>query len=122
MPACMSDDGRQAVMVATMLQTGDAYALCDECIVPWAAGLLNAMTGVDPTPFLAAVSDDVSGGPVSDDELPPGHMTDEDVHELPPPPPERGGRTSAASPAPGTANGHPDGAPVPIPDDATPAA
>lgn len=56
-PPCMSEDGRPAVFVGTMLQTGDAVALCDECLVPWCAAILNAMTGVDPTPFLQAISD-----------------------------------------------------------------
>lgn len=57
-PRCMSDDGNPAVFVGTMLQTGDAVALCDECLVSWSAALLNIMTGIDPTPFLMAVSDD----------------------------------------------------------------
>jgi hypothetical protein len=56
-PMCMSDDGHQAVIVATMMATGDAFTLCDECMVAWCAGMLNAMTGVDPTPFLVAISD-----------------------------------------------------------------
>ncbi len=82
MPQCMSDDGNQAVFVGTMLQTGDAVALCDQCIVPWAAALLNVMTGVDPAPFLAAVSepDPVAGvaeGAPSD-EPPPAAPADSD--------------------------------------------
>lgn len=56
-PACMSEDGRPAVFVGTMLETGDSVALCDICLVGWAAALLNVMTGVDPTPFLEAVSE-----------------------------------------------------------------
>lgn len=54
----MSEDGNVAVFVGTMLQTGDAVALCDQCMVPWAAAVLQSMTGVDPTPFLLAVSED----------------------------------------------------------------
>jgi hypothetical protein len=54
----MSDDGNPAVFVGTMLETGNAVALCDECLVGWTAALLNLMTGVDPTPFLAAISED----------------------------------------------------------------
>lgn len=66
-PPCMNEDGRPAVLVATLLETGDAVALCDECIVPWAAAMLNALTGLDPTPFLAAISDDPAApGPSSD--------------------------------------------------------
>jgi hypothetical protein len=55
-PPCTSEDGNQAVLVATNLTNGDAVALCGECIVPWAAALLNGLTGVDPTPFLQAAS------------------------------------------------------------------
>jgi len=56
-PACMSDDGNPAVFVGTMLQTGDAVALCDECLVMWSAALLQQMTGVDPAPFIQAISE-----------------------------------------------------------------
>lgn len=69
-PPCMSDDGNQAVFVGTMLQTGDAVALCDECLVAWSAALLNAMTGVDPTPFLQAISDGPPERPEPADEPP----------------------------------------------------
>lgn len=57
-PACMSDDGRPAVFVGTMLETGDSVALCDVCLVGWVAAVLNVMTGVDPQPFLQAISED----------------------------------------------------------------
>ena len=57
-PQCMSGDGQPAVFVGTLLQSGEAVALCDECLVPWAAAMLHAMTGVDPTPFLLAVASD----------------------------------------------------------------
>lgn len=54
----MSNDGNTATFVGTMLESGDGFTLCDECLVAWSAALLQAMTGVDPAPFLAAVSDD----------------------------------------------------------------
>ena len=66
-PACMSQDGREAVFVGTMLQTGDAFTLCDECLVGWSAALLQSMTGVDPTPFLQAIS---AGTPEGGDDNP----------------------------------------------------
>jgi len=59
-PQCMSGDGNAAVFVGTMLETGDSVELCDVCLVAWAAALLQAMTGVDPEPFLRAISDDES--------------------------------------------------------------
>lgn len=74
-PPCMSDDGNPAVFVGTMLQTGDAVALCDECMVPWCAAVLQTMTGIDATPFIAAISngepddasaDTVPAGPTGD--------------------------------------------------------
>jgi hypothetical protein len=98
----MSSDGNSAVFVGTMLETGDAVALCDECMVPWAAALLNAMTGVDPTPFLVAISDDIETVELVDvDDVAAPSPADQD---LDPPPPRSGrrGRTSAASPAAGT--------------------
>ena len=101
-PACMSDDGRDAVFVGTMLQTGDAVALCDECLVPWSAALLQALTGVDPTPFLRAVSD--SEVTVEEVEAAEAAAADDaNDAEAPPTPPRKGpGRTSTASRAAGT--------------------
>ena len=110
MPACMSDDGRPAVFVGTMLQTGDSVALCDECMVPWAAAILNAMTGVDPTPFLAAVSEDApttaEGAPT--DEAPAPAPADTDPEAIAPDP--ETGRGSNGVADPGTDTGRPAGA------------
>lgn len=104
MPACMSDDGRPAVFVGTMLQTGDSVALCDECMVPWAAAILNAMTGVDPTPFLQAVSEDVptsaESAPTDEPPAPAPHDTDPDAAT----PDPDSGRSSNGSAGPGTEN------------------
>lgn len=81
-PACMSGDGKEAVFVGTMLQTGDAVALCDECLVAWSAAVLHAMTGVDPAPFIQAVSEpaDVPGTAegAPSDEPPAGAPADTD--------------------------------------------
>lgn len=56
-PMCMSEDGNQAVFVGTMLETGDGFTLCDECLAMWAIAMTSTMTGVDPTPFIAALSE-----------------------------------------------------------------
>lgn len=121
MPACMSDDGRPAVFVGTMLQTGDSVALCDECMVPWAAAILNAMTGVDPTPFLAAVSEDVpttaEGAPTDEPPAPAPADTDPDA-EAPDPETGRGQNGSAD---PGTAKDPPAARPKAKPRSETPA-
>jgi hypothetical protein len=96
-PPCMSGDGNPAVMVATMLNNGDGFALCDECLVGWAAGLLQVMTGVDPAPFIAAVSDDE----VTDDQVAAAeHAVDQGAPEaatLPTGRKARSGRTSNGS-------------------------
>lgn len=54
-PACMKEDGKQAIFVGTLLRSGESVALCDECFVEWLAVGLSVTTGVDPTPFLAAI-------------------------------------------------------------------
>lgn len=70
-PPCMSGDGNPAVFVGTMLQSGDAVALCDECMVPWLAAVLHTMTDIDPAPFLLAVSDDPTLAAAVDGDQPP---------------------------------------------------
>jgi hypothetical protein len=99
-PMCMSQDGNQAVFVGTMLETGDGFTLCDTCLVAWAAAMLQSMTGVDPTPFLAAISDDV---PVMEDGdfQPAGEPPDESGAQADPPPPSE----------PATGTGIPQAAP-----------
>ena len=58
MPNCMADDGEKAVFVGTFLTNGESVALCDEHMVYFCASTLQDMTGVDPAPFIAAISDD----------------------------------------------------------------
>jgi hypothetical protein len=134
----MSEDGRPAVFVGTMLQTGDAVALCDECLVAWSAALLYTMTGVDPEPFLRAISDDeppaetdtagTDAGGVSDvpttsegapsDEPPAPAPADEDSD--PPIGRTKGGypvgrsRRGSSDPPTATGDGDDDAAPTPI--------
>lgn len=103
-PPCMSEDGRQAVFVGTMLSSGDAVALCDECMVPWAAAILHAMTGVDPTPFLAAVSEDEQPTGVTEQQAKRIQALAEEGSESAEGPTEPAGPTSAGSPDPGTAD------------------
>lgn len=105
MPACTSGDGNEAVFVGTMLQTGDAVALCDQCLVGWAAALLNVMTGVDPTPFIAAISDDVSTVDLGDPPAATHAPLDPDAETDPPPQIGLDGRTSPASRGHGTGGG-----------------
>jgi hypothetical protein len=138
-PSCMSNDGQQAVFVGTMLATGDAVALCDECLVMWSAALLQAMTGVDPTPFLQAISEPdgaefggmgesapADGPPVERDaptaptDEPPGVAPadgDQEADVAPTPIRPRSGRSRGGSPGAGmgtaqTAAASPPGSPT----------
>lgn len=84
-PQCMTGDGEPAVFVGTMLQTGDAFTLCDGCLVMWSAALLQSMTGVDAAPFISAISDEepIAGtehGAPTDEPPPPG-PADLDMNE-----------------------------------------
>ena len=58
MPECMAQDGQAAVFVGTFLQNGQSVAVCDEHLVYFCADTLATMTGLDPTPFIAAISDE----------------------------------------------------------------
>lgn len=83
-PPCMSDDSNPAVFVGTFLGDGSSVALCDSCMVAWSAALLNAMTGIDPTPFIMAISDDVA-----EVDLPPEGVETADGGPGGPSPPPR---------------------------------
>ena len=63
MPNCMAEDGQAAVFVGTFLTNGESVALCDEHMVYFCASTLQDMTGVDPAPFIAAISDEEPGIP-----------------------------------------------------------
>lgn len=73
-PVCMTGDGRSAVFIGTTLPAGAQISVCDECLVMWAASVLQAMTGVDPAPFIAAISEDTSEA----QEDPPPAAADDD--------------------------------------------
>lgn len=95
-PPCMSDDGQPAVFVGTMLETGDSVALCNDCLVGWAAAVLNVMTGVDPTPYLAAISDDAPPAPSGSDDPGAADNSAAAAPSDPPPPPKASGRIPRA--------------------------
>lgn len=107
MPACMSEDGNPAVFVGTMLQTGDSVALCDNCLANWAVAVVSTMTGIDPAPFIAAISEDApttaEGAPT--DEPPPPAPADPDPEARAPDP--ANGPMSNGSAGPGTAKDPP---------------
>src|SRR5271157_3359383 len=79
MPNCMADDGKPAVFVGTFLQNGQSVAVCDEHLVYFCADTLETMTGVDPVPFIQAISDETPEAPPDEPGEPP---------ELAPEPPE----------------------------------
>ena len=82
MPACMSEDGNQAVFIGTNLMTGDAAALCQDCLPAFLVSLLAGMTETDPDRITTALygTDDVPafGAGVSGDEPPPPQPADTD--------------------------------------------
>jgi hypothetical protein len=117
----MSDDGRPAVFVGTMLETGDAVALCDECLVPWTAAVLHALTGIDPTPFLEAVSEVEPAVAVSEDGAERIRAAAEGGEQDPPTPIRPDGRSSGESGDPGTAT-DPEQAEPTVESDAPPSA
>ena len=105
MPSCMADDGQAAVFVGTFLTNGEAVALCDEHMVYFCASTLQDMTGVDPAPFIAAISDEEPEyvtGMGGDLQFPPDPPPEEKAVD-PTPPTRTSGRMRAVSSAPPTA-------------------
>lgn len=89
-PICMSQDGNAAVFIGTWLENGEPVALCSECLVPWSSALINALTGIDPEPFLAAALEEPPPLAESEPTGPtppqsPAAGTDADPHEGEPP-------------------------------------
>ncbi len=104
MPECMADDGNKAVFVGTFLTNGESVALCDEHMVYFCASTLQEMTGVDPVPFISAISEDTTTGPPEvPAEAPQEPQEDpEDITPDPTPPTPLRGRMRAVSSAPPT--------------------
>lgn len=121
-PPCMSGDGNAAAFIGTFLETGDTVALCDECLVAWSAAMLNAMTGIDPAPFIAAISDDVPVFEPSEDERGEGAAAAANVAAPPTPSPPPAGRTRRTGAAAGTAVDHSEATDQTMNGKATPAA
>lgn len=121
-PPCMSNDGRPAVFLGTFLEGGETVALCDECLVAWSAALLQSMTGVDPTPFLQAISEGAVETPEGSDTPRPADVSAAPAASDPPPSNAKPGRGRSGSPAAGT-DADPDAPPEPAASTAdTPAA
>jgi hypothetical protein len=117
MPECMADDGQKAVFVGTFLTNGESVALCDEHMVYFCASTLQDMTGVDPAPFIAAISEEAPAPPIDlDTEIedadagfdlgeppePGPEIEDGEAHQDPTPPTPRRGRLRAVSSGPPT--------------------
>jgi hypothetical protein len=100
----MADDGQKAVFVGTFLTNGESVALCDEHMVYFCASTLQDMTGVDPAPFIAAISEEAPAPPIDLGEPPePGpEIEDGETHQDPTPPTPRRGRLRAVSSGPPT--------------------
>ena len=104
MPKCMADDGNKAVFVGTFLTNGESVALCDEHMVYFCASTLQEMTGIDPVPFVAAISEEPLPPPIDLGEPPePGpEIEDVEAHQDPTPPTPLRGRMRAVSSGPPT--------------------
>jgi hypothetical protein len=48
----MSNDGKQAVFIGTFMETGDAVALCEDCLPAFTATVTADMFGVDGAQLL----------------------------------------------------------------------
>lgn len=58
-PQCTSGDGNPATAIVMMLGgDGQTWNLCDECLAMWAITTAALMTGIDPAPFIAGLSED----------------------------------------------------------------
>jgi hypothetical protein len=112
-PQCKSEDGEAAVFIGTFLATGDTVALCDNCMAAWAAALLNAMTGIDPTPFIMALADDVESVDLEDDGVISSAAAAMNGETETPASPKTNGRTSRASRGRGTEDAPGGAAPPP---------
>lgn len=110
-PPCMSGDGEPAVFIGTVLTTGDTIAVCENCWVSWAAAFLNAMTGIDPAPFILAISDDIVEGAeqLTDDDL--AVIEQQEAPDPRPPSKRSAGRIRAALAEAGTGDDPNDGTP-----------
>ena len=107
MPECMAEDGQAAVFVGTFLQNGQSVAVCDEHLVYFAADTLHTMTGVDPAPFIAAISDEQPEevDPMEPETHPEPEEPLEEPTADPTPPTPISGRSRGGSSDPATANG-----------------
>lgn len=59
-PACNNHPDTPATFIGTFMETGDALAVCGSCLVTFSLGMLQALTGIDATPLLEAVSSDTT--------------------------------------------------------------
>jgi hypothetical protein len=95
----MADNGEVAVFVGTFLTNGESVALCDEHMVYFCAEMLHTMTGIDPFPFVAAISEpepEYVIGMGGDIQFPPDPSPEEQPSD-PTPPTRTSGRLRAVS-------------------------
>jgi hypothetical protein len=52
----MSNDGNAAIFIGTFLSSGDAVALCNDCMPAWASAVTSGMLGIDPDLYAVAVA------------------------------------------------------------------
>jgi hypothetical protein len=108
MPQCQMDDGQPATFLGTVVSDGSTVCVCDEHLLMFCLATVQQMTGLDPAPFLAAISDDVAGAEhgAPTDEPPAPAPADSDRQR--PTPIRAAGRGQRKSRARGTASGQPE--------------
>jgi hypothetical protein len=107
MPQCQMDDGQPATFLGTVVSDGSTVQVCDEHLLMFCLATVQQMTGLDPAPFIQAISDDVAGtaeGAPTDEPPSAGPSDVDDPH---PTRTRKGGRGPKTSPVAGTANGQP---------------
>lgn len=112
---CFTDDGNQAAILATNLETGDVIGVCGDHITDYALGLLQSVTDTEWAPVGGFPTDPGSGDVSDGDEATDGPTVDAPPDSGLSAPPTVGGPGQADEPAD-------DPADVPNPEwDVTPA-
>lgn len=120
-PQCQSGDGNPAALIGTFLEGGQPVALCNDCLVPWAAALIEGMTGYEMAPVLAAALADDGEEPGEGSGEPAGEEQESPGEPDPPSPNGKHGRSSRKSAGAGTGD-DPGGDPPAPGDQSEPAA
>lgn len=82
-PACMSNDGKQAVFVGTFLANGDTVTLCEDCLPAFTGSITADMFGVDGKAMLDWLQANAGEDPPGDAETAAEHAAPPAMLDLP---------------------------------------